>query len=563
MIIGADDVERELSRVRDTRFIIMDLETRGLDPWHRDSCVVGAAVKCGSGEPVYFPFRHPETENLPLAVLSDLWALVRDRVWANHNLPFDLRMLKVAEGMGGWPVSIFDTRVLAHLWTENLRSYALKRLITQLRGSAAVRTETELLQYAKEHGLDAKADIWRMPATVVAPYAEDDCRHVQYLIDTIVPRMRRTRTDHLISEYMRYWLLLTRMELHGLQIDMPLVDQYLTEAEQMEQFEEREFQRLCGQAVNPRSPKQLKEVLGLESTARVLIEHLPDERVRALLRHRAWSKAARSFYTPYRRFAKEGVLHPSFWFVKTGRLSIKEPALHATPHRSEWFKCKDVFVARPGYRLYLADWSQAEMRLCAHYTQDPLLMRSFLTGADVHEEVARKLGIPRRIAKNINYGAAYGLGAAKLGRTLHIETRDARKWLSLYHSRIKGPRALFRRAADLAELHWYVRLWDGRIRHFDVTSNFPRTASNSILQGGVGAMARRSMLRLEPFIYESLGGRMLLQIHDAILFELPQRTTFHDLREIAHTMGDFPFRVSMPVEFKAGPDWGHMKEVTL
>jgi len=212
-----------------------------------------------------------------------------------------------------------------------------------------------------------------------------------------------------------------------------------------------------------------------------------------------------------------------------------------------------------------ADWDQAEMRLGAHYTQDPVLMDCFNTGGDIHGIVQADLastGITRQGAKALNFGVAYGKGARAIAWDLEISEAKAREWLMAYHARYVGPKNLYQRMQHLAELKGWIRMWDGRYRRFDKTKNFYRTASNSLLQGGVGGMARVAMLRLEPYIYGVLEGTMWLQIHDSIIFCLPLKYdrpgTYETIRSM---MEDFNFRVKMTVTIKKGPSWHGLEEV--
>jgi len=439
--------------------------------------------------------------------------------------------------------------------------YALKGWCGRKFGADAIRGETGLIRYAAEQGLSPKSDIYKMPARAVADYACADVTLAERAAGWLDARFEKLGLTALAKEYNAYRILLTEMELAGLHMDWPLVEQYCVEAEGKAADAKDRLCALAGKAVNPGSPLQMMKLLNIPTTEKWAVKRCMvagNAMAKVLWSWRRWSKAASTFYDPFQRYRDGQVLHPAFRFVRTGRLSCFEPNFHATPHYSEEYKVKDVFTAPPGHDIVLFDWSQAEMRLAAHYTKDPDLMRAFAEGRDVHEMAASELGLSRDAAKTINYGAAYGLGYKKLARDLGCPEKEAKKWLTRYHTRFTGPKSLYTSMGKLAECRRWIRMWDGRYRRFDLSRNFPRTASNSLLQGGVGGMARTAMLRLrreEPWFQQRL------QIHDAILGYVPESTERVDLLRVKEVMEDFDFSVKIPVDVKRGKTWGGMHKV--
>lgn len=583
MIATRDQAEATIRAVRESRprEVFVDFETKGLDPWRPESHIAGAAVKLPHQPAAYWSFRHPGSPNIPVEALHDLWRAAAESGVGitNHNRGFDVKMALGREGLP-LPEKGRDSMLGMQLEYENhlgptgtrKGAYRLKYRCEQKFGAEVVAAETELARKMLGAGLDPKGDLWRMPARDVAPYACDDVNLVERSFEEwLDPRFVQLGITDLAEEYYKYQRLLTQMEVDGMWLDRGLTEQYLAEAERERERLTRQVQREAGEflgcdpfVVKPSSPPQMRAWLGLPSTEKWRLKASKDPRAKLLLSWRRWEKAVGTYYRKYLEWAgPDGLLHPSFGFTRTGRLTCFDPNLHSTPHYGPEYKMKDCWVAPPGFFLLYVDWSQAEMRLAAHYTQDPHLMKAFTEGIDIHTLVAGMLGCDRQTAKPLNYGSAYGMGAKKLAREYGMTEADAKKWLTKYHTTLPGPRSLYRRMGKLAETKWWVRFWDGRYRRFSLNPNkraFPHSASNSLLQGGVGAMARKKMLELRDWCYGQ-GGRMWLQIHDAVIFCLPEDMKHaRTYRHVRAVMEDFPFRVRMLVDMGVGQTWREASE---
>jgi len=562
-----------ISQCTSAPFVSFDIEAKvaqrgkGLDLYDRGNHVSGFSVKAPGKPAWYISLRHPDSPNFPSA-LKRIWPHIQHKTLGHNSLAFDAIMLNQHEGLP-LPTGGRDTLTMMPLENENLvgdsmhSAYALKGWCSRKFGKEAVKSEQALALWAVSNGLNPKSDIWRMPASRVAEYACDDVVLVERAAEYLDARFQQLGLVDLAKEYNDYRRLLTEMEVAGLDIDWPLVQQYRDEATMRAAEAKGRLCALAGKEVNPGSPLQMMKLLNVSSTEKWQVKRLVvqgNELAKALWSWRRWSKAASTFYEPFLRCRHNDVLHPAFRFVRTGRLSCFEPNFHATPHYSEEYKVKDVFTAPPGHDIVLFDWSQAELRLCAHYTQDPDMMQAFTEGRDLHQMVANELGLSRDTSKTINFGAAYGLGPEKMARDLGCTKGEAKRWLDKYHARFTGPRTLYRRMGTLAEKQRWIRMWDGRYRRFDTVRNFPRTASNSLLQGGVGGMARTAMLRLWE---ECPWFQQRLQIHDAILAYVPEGIERMDLLHAKRVMEDFDFRLPMPVDVKRGKTWGDLRKVVF
>lgn len=539
---------------------------KGLDLYDKGNYVCGFSVRPRGGDSWYIPLRHPESFNFSAGVLRDFWSVIKDKTLGHNSLAFDAIMLHKHHGLP-LPRKGRDTLTMMPLENENhtgdsLHSpYSLKGWCARQFGQATIEGERGLMRYAAEHGLSPKSDIYQMPAAAVARYACDDVELAERVANYLDARLETLGLTDLVKEYNDYRILLTEMEVAGLAMDWPLVEQYRTEATIYAEHARKDLCALAGKEVNPGSPLQMMKLLDIQTTEKWAVKlcmSQGNKLAEALWRWRRWSKASSSFYEPFLRCRDGDTLHPAFRFIRTGRLACYEPNFHATPRYSAEYKVKDCFVAPPGHDVVLFDWSQAELRLCAHYTQDPDMLRAFAGGVDLHQLVADELKLSRFTAKTLNFGAAYGLGKGKLARDLGCSEKEAKAWLDRYHARFTGPRTLYRSMEKLATVRAWIRLWDGRYRRFDHARNFPRTASNSLLQGGVGGMARKAMLRLRqecPWLQQRL------QIHDAILAYIPACTSPTELGRAKAIMEDFDFTLPMPVDVKRGKTWGSLEEV--
>jgi DNA polymerase-1 len=204
-----------------------------------------------------------------------------------------------------------------------------------------------------------------------------------------------------------------------------------------------------------------------------------------------------------------------------------------------------------------ADYKQAEMRLVTHYTKDPVMRELIETGADLHSATAEKLGIPRNAAKRLNFSVIYGIGYRKLAENLRVDPKIAKDYLEKYHGLYPGFRKLMRECEDFAKANGYIKIWTGRTRHFNVDPKIadPHKAMSNLIQGGVAEIVRVAISRLFPAIRD-LGGNMLLQVHDSIIFEVPDETLHVALPTIKTVMEDFDFVPKVGVDIEYGKSWG-------
>ncbi|MGC2793770.1 MAG: DNA polymerase, partial [Candidatus Sulfotelmatobacter sp.] len=272
-----------------------------------------------------------------------------------------------------------------------------------------------------------------------------------------------------------------------------------------------------------------------------------------------------------------GRLHTTFYQAgtATGRLSSANPNLQNIPIRTELGRgIRAAFIAEPGHVLLTADYSQIELRLLAHFSRDPLLVEAFRRGDDIHTLTASQVfGVPplmvtpdhRRQAKVVNFGIVYGLSAFGLSQNLGIETAEAKLFIANYFEKYKGVRAFIDKTLEEARRDLKVRTLHGRIRPIpDINSkNFTqrgfaeRTAVNTPLQGTAADLIKVAMIRIDTILQErELKSRMTLQVHDELVFEVPEKEveTMQSLvRE--HMERVHELAVPLLVEMEVGPNW--------
>ncbi|MBI2955936.1 MAG: DNA polymerase I [Acidobacteria bacterium] len=401
--------------------------------------------------------------------------------------------------------------------------------------------------------------------------------------------------------------VLAAMERAGVRLDPRALEELAAYCEKEIERLTEQIYSLAGTEFNLNSPKQLGEILfekrqlpmprkrgkgKVASTAADVLEELAavDELPARVLEYRELSKLKSTYIDvlPAKIHPRTGRLHTSFHQTgtATGRLSSSDPNLQNVPIRGELGnRIRAAFVAEPGWALVMADYSQIELRVLAHMSEDPVLLDAFQCGEDVHARTAQEvLGVPpllqtgehRRVAKMINFGIIYGLTAYGLGTRLGIEPAEAQRYIDAYFNRYAGVRDF--RARLLAEVRrsGETRTLFGRRRPIPeinaqnaVQRNLAeRTALNSPLQGTAADIIKLAMIRQEARLREEgLRARMILQVHDELLLEAPEEEVERAKELAKETMervefseGEvFPLKVPLVVEVAAGPNWAEVK----
>ena len=390
--------------------------------------------------------------------------------------------------------------------------------------------------------------------------------------------------------------VLARMEQAGVKIDTAVLSEMSSRLAHEIGVKTREIHKLAGTEFNINSPKQLGDVLfnrlnlpkpmkqgrgRVISTAADVMEELAlaHEVPRLVLEFRQLSKLKSTYVDalPSLIDAKTGRLHTTFsqTVAATGRLSSVNPNLQNIPIRTELGReVRAAFIAEPGFVLLAADYSQIELRLLAHYSQDALLSEAFRRGDDIHTLTAAEVfGVPplminaehRRSAKAVNFGIVYGLSAFGLSQQLGIEKSEAKRFIDAYFEKYKGVRSFIDRTIEATRREQKVRTLFGRVRPIpDINSKnanqrgfAERTAVNTPLQGTAADLIKIAMIRIdEEMRKRKMKSRMTLQVHDELVFEVAE-AELKEMKELVRENMEnaYPLSVPLVVEMGVGRNW--------
>jgi len=390
--------------------------------------------------------------------------------------------------------------------------------------------------------------------------------------------------------------VLARMEDAGVKIDCDVLAAMSKRLDRDCQAVARQIHELVGQEFNINSPKQLGDVLfnklnlpkpmkyGKGKTVSTAVDVLQDlatehEVPRLVLEYRQLSKLKSTYVDALPLLLNQCTrrLHTTFDQTNavTGRLSSKNPNLQNIPIRTELGReIRAAFIAEPGCVLLAADYSQIELRLLAHFSDDPLLVEAFRRGDDIHTLTAAQVfGVPplmvtaehRRRAKVVNFGIVYGLSPFGLSQTLGIDTKEAKAYIDAYFERYKGVRRFIDQTLERARRDQKVTTLFGRVRPIpDILSKnanmrgfAERTAVNTPLQGTAADLIKLAMIRIDVELRQTkMKSRMLLQVHDELVFEAPEEET-EILRSLVREQMEqvHPLKVPLLVEIGVGKNW--------
>ncbi|MFQ5749828.1 MAG: DNA polymerase, partial [Planctomycetota bacterium] len=441
----------------------------------------------------------------------------------------------------------------------------------------------------------------KVPVAEVCRYACEDADATHRLLAPLRRQLRESGAEKLFREVeMPLVPVLERMEAFGVRLDTGVIHKLEKRLERQEQKLARKVRNLAGEEVNLNSPHQLGPLLfeklriqdqagikrvrrtktGYSTDAATLESYQGVPVVDALLEFRSINKLRNTYLAALPQYVnpETGCIHTSFnqAVASTGRLSSSDPNLQNIPVRSETGReIRAAFVPwKPGWVMVSADYSQIELRIVAHLSEDEALIGSFQEGADVHARTAALVfGVAeeevtpamRAQAKTINFGILYGMGAARLARTLKIPFAEARRFIAAYFEALPGVRAWLDRTLEEAREAGGVRTLLGRRRPIpDLASGDGRVraqaenvAVNTPVQGSAADLIKVAMIRMDDRIRkEGLPARMLLQVHDELVFDCPADAA-HELGGLAREVMEqaWELRVPLQVDVGRGGNW--------
>jgi DNA polymerase-1 len=432
-------------------------------------------------------------------------------------------------------------------------------------------------------------------------YSAEDADVILRLWRVLKPRLVAERMLAVYETLERPLVpVLARMERRGISIDRQVLSRLSGDFAQTAARVEAEIQEIAGEPVNVGSPKQIGDIIfgkmglpggsktktGAWSTSAQVIDDLAEqghELPRKILEWRQVSKLKSTYTDALPTYVNPQThrVHTTYALAATttGRLSSNEPNLQNIPVRTEdGRKIRRAFIATPGHRLVSADYSQIELRLLAEIADIPVLKQAFRDGLDIHAMTASEMfGVPikdmpsevRRRAKAINFGIIYGISAFGLANQLGIPREEASAYIKKYFERFPGIRAYMDATKEACRQTGYVTTLFGRKCHYpDITASNPsirsfneRAAINARLQGSAADIIRRAMARMDDVLAQHrLAARMLLQVHDELVFQVPEEEIERTIPVIKQIMEEAPLpavalAVPLRVDAHAADNW--------
>ncbi|NBT10316.1 MAG: DNA polymerase I [Betaproteobacteria bacterium] len=591
-VTTAQQLETWLERIRSAPLVAFDTETDSLDPMA--ARLVGLSFSVTPGQAAYIPLHH---DYPGVAVQLDAaWVLEQLRPWfeddaaakVGQNIKYDLHVMANA-----------GITVRGYVHDTLLQSYVLEAHRSHSLESLAER-------HLRRRGLSYEEvcgkGVHQIPFSQVdlekaTRYSGEDSDMTLHVHQVLWPQLERAAGLRKVYQdiEMPCAVILQRMERHGVLVDSAVLQQQSRELGERIMALEQQAYAIAGQPFNLGSPKQIGEILfnrlglpvkkktatGAPSTDEEVLQELAaDYPLPAkLLEHRSLSKL-KSTYTdklPQMVNPRTGRVHTSYQqaVAVTGRLSSNEPNLQNIPIRTaEGRRIREAFIAPLGHVLMSADYSQIELRIMAHISEDPGLLRAFAEGQDVHKATASEVfGVPlgevsseqRRYAKVINFGLIYGMGAFGLASNLGIEQKAARDYIDRYFARFAGVKRYMDETKAHAAERGYVETVFGRRLYLPEIlggsgprrSAAERQAINAPMQGTAADLIKLAMMAVQKVLDdEQRATRMVMQVHDELVLEVPDAEVDWARQALPRLMaGVAELKVPLLAEVGVGPNW--------
>jgi len=593
MLSTEEDFHRWVDKLKAAPYFAFDTETTSLN--YMEAELVGLSFAVGPNEAAYVPVAH-DYEGAPEQLSRD-WVLGQLR-----PLLEDPSVKKIGQNLK------YDAHVLRNYGLElkgmaadtMLMSYCLNSTATKHNMDDLARTYLghECIEFEAIAGKGAKQLTFNQIAVEQASeYAAEDADITLRLFETLATKVKAS--ESILTLYKEIELplvqVLTNMEHLGALVNADKLYEQSAQIEARLQQLEQKAHELAGEVFNLGSPKQLQtifyEKLGLPvlkktpkgqpSTAEEVLVELSHEYElpSVILEHRGLAKLKNTYTDklPLMIQPKTGRVHTSYHqaVTATGRLSSSDPNLQNIPIRNEeGRKIRQAFEAPEGFKLVAADYSQIELRIMAHLSGDAGLVDAFTQGKDIHRATAAEImavdesevtSEQRRHAKAVNFGLIYGMSAFGLARQIDVGRKEAQEYIDKYFARYPGVREYMERTRNVATDQGFVETLFGRRLHLpEINSKnamrrqaAERTAINAPMQGTAADIIKRAMIRMHDWIQsEASDVRMIMQVHDELIFEVPEARVDEVCADIKRIMeGAADLAVPLVVDVGVGMNW--------
>ena len=593
-----------VERIYEAGLVAIDTETTSLDPMEAE--LVGISLATEAGTACYIPIAHKDGQGDllgggvapnqidPASAIQILKPVLEDLsiLKIGQNLKYDWLILSQA---GVEMVGMDDTMLMSYVLDAGRGGHGMDDLAKRHLGH-------DCISYKELTGTGKSAITFDMVEIDKATcYAAEDADVTLRLWRVLKPRLVAEKMTTVYERLERPLIdVVAKMEQRGISVDRQILSRLSGELAQAAAGLEDEIHKLAGRSFNAGSPKQLGEILfdemglpggkktktGAWQTGVQVLEDLAaegHELPRKIIGWRQLTKLKSTYTDALPEFINEVTnrVHTSYSMASTstGRFSSSDPNLQNIPIRTEeGRKIRTAFVANKGNKLVSADYSQVELRVLAHIADIPQLKQAFADGLDIHAMTASEMfdtpiegmdPMMRRRAKAINFGIIYGISAFGLANQLGIPRSEASEYIKTYFERFPGIKGYMEDTKNFAREHGYVETIFGRQAHYagikdpnpQVRAFNERAAINAPIQGSAADIIRRAMVRMDGALLDpGLSAKMLLQVHDELIFEVPEGevdqtiAVVKDVMENA-TMPTLKMSVPLKVDAQAADNW--------
>ena len=585
LILDEKELIDIVNQIPQGSIVALDTETTGLDSLNED--IVGFSFCFNEKQSFYVPIGHfylGVPEQISKKVAKQALEILNTHKLVFHNFKYDYEIIK-------------------NNFELELNLYADSMVIAWLLNSdKAVGLDKLALEYFN-HTMIPYKDIVKkgenfsnIDLELACKYAAEDAYITKKIYEKLNSELKKEKVIFDVANRVEFPFIkvLSELQTNGIKVDVEFLEELKKSNKEFINLLVQDIYQLSGCEFNINSPKQLGDVLfgqlklpyakktktGYSTNEQVLLKLKGEHSViDKILEYREAFKLQSTYIEPLLKLAKaksDNRIHTSFLQTgtATGRLSSKNPNLQNIPVRSEAGRnIRKAFIAKEGYKLFSADYSQIELRLLAHFSKDASLCDAFNNLEDIHTRTAIEIfgkdlaNQKRDIAKSINFGLIYGMGAKKLADTLGISTKEAKEYIEKYFKSFTNIKTYLEGIKNDAQHNGYIKTLLGRKRKFDFSSATPmlkaaylREAVNAVFQGSAADLIKLAMLK----IFEKYKGRedvkMLLQIHDELIFELKEEVVDEITNDIKSIMSNI-YKLNVPLEVSGslGDNWSKLK----
>ncbi len=581
LILDASELFSILNALEKESIIAFDTETTGLDT--KEAKIVGFSFCVSENEAFYVPLSHNYlgvAEQICFEDAKKALQIIFEHFIVGHNLKFDFEIIKNNFGLK-FPLKYADTMILAWLYNPSLR-VNMDDLALRLFNYETLHFEELVKKGESFAGVELNK---------ACEYAAEDAYITLRFYLYFLKNLEKPLFELAFKSEFEFIKIVIMLENNGIKLDTKLLKELMSEYDKELKALSDEIYTLCEDKFNLNSPKQVGDILfeklKLPSGKKGKTGYSTDEKVLQELKGKhpvvekilAYRELAKLYFTycePLLKLAlkdKNSRIYSHFLQTGTGtgRLSSKDPNLQNIPAHGQYARSyKSCFVANDGFSFISLDYSQIELRMLAHFSEDEKLLNAFENDEDIHAKTALMIFKEnnyhtRSIAKSINFGLIYGMGYKTLSANLKIEPALAKKYIEAYFENFTSIKSYFQKVRNEAKNQGFITTLSGRKRYFDFANAKPvqiamyeRESINSILQGSAADIIKLAMIELAKHLNEDK--KMILQIHDELIFEVRDELCENFIKNASDIMENIvKLKVKLKTSSSLAKNWGELK----